>query len=147
MASKKVEGTTEVTITASELYDADAKQNNVKIVTLTVNQPEVSEVFYLCITPMEKGEALKDVRPANNVLPVSLVGKFKLGDTNHDTLVNMTDAQNVVNTILGKPTTGTFYKENADVSREGDITISDAVGIVNMILNDKSGSAKAKPQP
>ncbi len=147
LASKKVEGTTEVTITASELYDADAKQNNVKIVTLTVNQPEVSEVFYLCITPMEEGEALKDVRPANNVLPISLVGKFKLGDTNHDTLVNMTDAQNVVNAILGKPTTGTFYRENADVSREGDISISDAVGIVNIILNDKGGSAKAKPHP
>ena len=84
---------------------------------------------------------------SNNVLPISLVGKWKLGDTNHDTLVNMTDAQNVVNTILGKPTTGTFYRENADVSREGDITISDAVGIVNMILNDMSGSAKTKPHP
>jgi hypothetical protein len=138
----------EVTVKASDLYDASAEQKNkVKIVTLTVTQPDVSKVLYLRTTPMQDGVVVKDVRPSNNVLPVSLVGKFKLGDTNHDTLVNMTDAQNVVNTILGKPTTGTFYRENADVSREGDITISDAVGIVNIILNDKGGSAKAKPHP
>ena len=138
----------EVTVKASDLYDASAEQKNkVKIVTLTVTQPDVSKVLYLRTTPMQDGVVVKDVRPSNNVLPVSLMGKFKLGDTNHDTLVNMTDAQNVVNTILGKPTTGTFYKENADVSREGDITISDAVGIVNIILNDKNGSAKAKPHP
>ena len=136
-----------VEVPASDLYDATAKRNKVKIVTLTATQPDVSKVLYLRTTPMQGSTVLTDVRPVNNVLPVSLVGKFKLGDTNHDTLVNMTDAQNVVNTILGKPTTGTFYKENADVSREGDITISDAVGIVNMILNDKSGSAKAKPHP
>ena len=114
-----------------------------KIVKLTVTQPDVSKVLYLRTTPMQGSTVLTDVRPSNNVLPVSLVGKFKLGDTNHDTQVNMTDAQNVVNTVLGKPTTGTFYRENADVSREGDITISDAVGIVNIILNDKGGSAKA----
>ncbi len=137
----------EVTVNAADLYDAKAKQNKVKIVTLTATQPDVSKVLYLRTTPMQGSTVLTDVRPVNNVLPVSLVGKFKLGDTNHDTLVNMTDAQNVVNTILGKPTTGTFYRENADVSREGDITISDAVGIVNMILNDKSGSAKAKLHP
>ena len=137
-----------VEVTAADLYDASAEQKNkVKIVTLTVTQPDVSKVLYLRTTPMQGSTVLTDVRPSNNVLPVSLVGKFKLGDTNHDTLVNMTDAQNVVNTILGKPTTGTFYRENADVSREGDITISDAVGIVNMILNDKSGSAKAKLHP
>ncbi|MCR4915469.1 MAG: hypothetical protein K6A96_06915 [Prevotella sp.] len=138
----------EVTVNASDLYDASADQKNkVKIVSLTVTQPDVSKVLYLRTTPMQGSTVLTDVRPSNNVLPISLVGKFKLGDTNHDTLVNMTDAQNVVNTVLGKPTTGTFYRENADVSREGDISISDAVGIVNIILNEKSGSAKAKPQP
>ena len=124
----------ETILNARDLYDATAKENKVKIVTLTVNQPEVSEVYYLCTTPMENGVAQKDVRPANNVLPVSLVGKWKLGDTNHDTFVNMTDAQNVVNTVLGKPVTGNFFTKSADVSRDGKISISDAVGIVNMIL-------------
>ena len=148
LATEKVAGSTEVTVSYSDLYDASAEQKNkVKIVSLTVTQPDVSKVLYLRTTPMQGSTVLTDVRPSNNVLPISLVGKWKLGDTNHDTLVNMTDAQNVVNTILGKPTTGTFYRENADVSREGDITISDAVGIVNMILNDKSGSAKTKPHP
>ncbi len=148
LATEKAAGSTEVTVSYNDLYDATAEQKNkVKIVSLTVTQPDVSKVLYLRTTPMQGSTVLTDVRPSNNVLPVSLVGKFKLGDTNHDTLVNMTDAQNVVNTVLGKPTTGTFYRENADVSREGDITISDAVGIVNIILNDKSGSAKAKPQP
>ncbi len=148
LATEKVAGSTEVTVSYSNLYDASAEQKNkVKIVSLTVTQPDVSKVLYLRTTPMQGSTVLTDVRPSNNVLPVSLVGKFKLGDTNHDTLVNMTDAQNVVNRILGKPTTGTFYRENADVSREGEISISDAVGIVNIILNDKSGSAKAKPHP
>ena len=147
LATKTAAGTTDVTVRFSDLYDATAKRNKVKIVTLTATQPDVSKVFYLRTTPMQGSTVLTDVRPSNNVLPISLVGKWKLGDTNHDTLVNMTDAQNVVNTILGKPTTGTFYRENADVSREGDITISDAVGIVNMILNDMSGSAKTKPHP
>ena len=148
LATEKVAGSTEVTVSYSDLYDASAEQKNkVKIVSLTVTQPDVSKVLYLRTTPMQGSTVLTDVRPSNNVLPVSLVGKFKLGDTNHDTLVNMTDAQNVVNTILGKPTTGTFYRENADVSREGEISISDAVGIVNIILNDKGGSAKAKPHP
>ena len=147
LATKTAAGTTDVTVRFSDLYDATAKRNKVKIVTLTATQPDVSKVFYLRTTPMQGSTVLTDVRPSNNVLPISLVGKWKLGDTNHDTLVNMTDAQNVVNTILGKPTTGTFYRENADVSREGDITISDAVGIVNIILNDKNGSAKTKPHP
>jgi hypothetical protein len=124
----------EVTVNAADLYDAKAKQNKVKIVTLTATQPDVSKVLYLRTTPMQGSTVLTDVRPSNNVLPVSLVGKFKLGDTNHDTLVNMTDAQNVVNTVLGKPITDTFHTKSADVSRDGKISISDAVGIVNMIL-------------
>ena len=64
----------EATVKASDLYDADAKQNKVKIVTLTLNRPEFNQVLYLHTTPMQGSERVKDVRPANNVLPVSVVG-------------------------------------------------------------------------
>ena len=64
----------EATVKASDLYDADAKQNKVKIVTLTLNRPEFNQVLYLHTTPMQGSERIKDVRPANNVLPVSIVG-------------------------------------------------------------------------
>jgi len=64
----------EATVKASDLYDADAKQNKVKIVTLTLNRPEFNQVLYLHTTPMQGSERIKDVRPANNVLPVSVVG-------------------------------------------------------------------------
>ena len=64
----------EATVKASDLYDADAKQNKVKIVTLTLNRPEFNQVLYLHTTPMQGSERVKDVRPANNVLPVSIVG-------------------------------------------------------------------------
>ena len=52
----------------------------------------------------------------------------------------------VVNYILGN-TPKDFDFDAANVNNDEVITIADAVGIVNMILNEKSGSAKAKLHP
>ena len=66
----------EVTVSSSDLYNATAVQKNkVKVVTLTVPQPEQSQTLYLCTKPVQNGEVIKDVKPSNNVLPVYLMGK------------------------------------------------------------------------
>lgn len=58
----------------------------------------------------------------------------KMGDTNGDGTVTVTDAVGIVNTILGR-TPSVFISKAADVDGNGSVTISDAVGIINMILN------------
>lgn len=58
----------------------------------------------------------------------------KMGDTNGDGTVTVTDAVGIVNTILGH-TPSVFISKAADVDGNGSVTISDAVGIINMILN------------
>ena len=70
----------EVTVNAADLYDATAKQNKVKLVTLTVDKPDYDQMLYLCSTPVQGSETVKDVQPLNNVLPVKLVGKYGSGD-------------------------------------------------------------------
>ena len=127
-----------VELTAADLYDASAEQKNkVKIVTLTAPQPDLSQVLYLRTTPMQGGEALKDVRPSNNVLPVMLAGKYLKGDVNRDGQVDMLDAMAVVNHILGKPQAGLFYEQSADVNADARISVADAAEIVGISLRKK----------
>ena len=54
------------------------------------------------------------------------------GDANGDETVNITDAEAVVNYILGNPS-GTFIHPSADVNKDGKVNITDAVGIINII--------------
>ena len=64
-----------MTVSSRDLYDATTEQKNkVKIVALTASKPEFSQTLYLRTTPMEGDKALKDVRPSNNVLPVTILG-------------------------------------------------------------------------
>ena len=108
-----------------------------KIVSLTAPQPDLSQVLYLRTTPMQGGEALKDVRPSNNVLPVMLVGKFLKGDVNRDGRVDLADATAVVSHILGKPQAGAFYEQSADVNADARISVADAAEIVGISLRKK----------
>ena len=65
-----------------------------------------------------------------------------LGDANSDGKVTITDAVAVVNYLQGKPAEN-FSKKAANVSGDVDskgkpvISINDAVGVVNIILNGK----------
>ena len=126
----------EVTVNASDLYDATEKQNKVKIVTLTVQQPDFDQMLYLCTTPMQGSEVLPDVRPTNNVLPVNAVGKYMLGDVNGDRKVTITDAVKIISKVNGGNPTN-FNEKAADVTRDNTVTVNDAVGVVNMILKKK----------
>ena len=56
------------------------------------------------------------------------------GDVNGDGKVDITDAVQLINKILGNPVSP-FYFFNADINDDGTININDAVLIVNIILN------------
>ncbi len=60
---------------------------------------------------------------------------YKLGDTNGDGLVDITDKMNVVLNVLGESPEG-FIPEVSDVNEDGSIDISDAMGVVNILLNE-----------
>lgn len=122
----------EVTVTAADLYDATAKQNKVKIVTLTAAQPDFAQMLYLRTTPMDGSTVLTDVRPSNNVLPVSLAGKYLLGDANNDGKVSIADVTAIINHINGN-TSGTFNEKAANVNRDDTISIADVTGVINII--------------
>ena len=140
LATEKFAGTTEVTVSAADLYDATAKQNKVKIVTLTAAQPDIDQVLFLRTTPMRNGQVVNDVRPSNNVLPVRLTGKLLLGDINGDGKVDVSDYIGVANRILGQTPAG-FIEKAGDVNGDGQIDVSDYIGIANIIL---TGSPYAK---
>jgi hypothetical protein len=125
---------TEVTLNAADLYDATAKQNKDKMVTLTIPQPDYSQTLYLCTVPMVGSEMVSDVLPTNNVLPVRLTGKFLLGDINGDGKVDVSDYIGVANHILGVPQDG-FNEKAADVNGDNKIDVSDYIGVANIILN------------
>ena len=133
LAAEKAKGTTEVTVSTTDLYDADNKQNKVKIVTLTAQAPDFDKVLFLRTTPMQGTEVLTDTKPSNNVVPVSLKGKYLLGDINGDGKVDVSDYIGIANHILGTTPAG-FIKEAGDVDRDGKIDVSDYIGVANIIL-------------
>ena len=55
------------------------------------------------------------------------------GDANGDGVVNMADVAAILNYILGTPSVN-FVKMAADVNDDDEITITDAVGVVDIIL-------------
>jgi len=139
LATEKADGTTEVTVSAADLYDADSRQNKVKIVTLTATQPDLSQVLYLRTTPMQGSETLTDVRPSNNVLPVRLKGKYLLGDINDDGKVNMGDVAAACAIIAGNAADN----GRADVNGDGTIGVGDIIAITKIITSNVSASRKA----
>lgn len=126
-----------VTVDYADLYDATNKVNKTKIVTLTAEQPSVDCTLYLRTTPMEDDEVVNDVRPSNNVLPVSLVGKNMPGDVNRDGLVNIADVTAMVNIILGKDNSN-YNHVAADMNQDNKINVTDVTALVNNILGKDS---------
>ncbi len=55
------------------------------------------------------------------------------GDSNDDSEINIVDAVNTVNYILGK-NPATFAFEAADVNSDGSISVSDATGTISLVL-------------
>ena len=144
LATEKATHTTEVTVNKADLYDANTKQNKVKIVTLTTDLVDGERTLYLRTTPMEGSKVLTDVRPSNNVLPVNITSKYKRGDANADRNVSVTDIAVVVNDILQLGNAGGFSRYGADANGDGNITVTDIGVIVDMILGTKTSANSRK---
>ena len=129
LSTEKFEGSTDVTVTAADLYDATSKQNKVKIVSLTATQPDLDEMLYLRTTPMMGSETVRDVRPSNNVLPVRLTGKYLRGDVNLDGKVDLADVKAVYSIIAGTAADN----GHADVNNDGVIGVADIIAIANIM--------------
>ncbi len=59
-----------------------------------------------------------------------------LGDANGDEMVDAADVVSIVNHLLGK-TSSSFNETNADVNADGQVLIDDAVGMVQIIMNQQ----------
>ena len=65
------------------------------------------------------------------------------GNVNADEGIDIADAVNIVNFIVGKPTSA-FIKAAADVNGDGVIDIADAVRIVNLIVGKINAFARQR---
>ena len=131
----------EVTISYEDLYDTSENRNKVKIVTLTTDAPDVTQVLYLRSTPMNGTNVLTDEQPMNNMLPVTITGKYLLGDANGDGSVNVTDIMAVANKILNIPMQ-TFKERPADVNSDNSVNVTDIMGIANIILKVNTAGSR-----
>ena len=67
------------------------------------------------------------------------VNKFLVGDVNSDRELNVADIVEIVNYILGKPSTK-FIKAAADLSGDDDVNVTDIVKLVSIIMSANNGS-------
>jgi hypothetical protein len=124
----------ETTVSSADLYDATAKQNKVKIVTLTVNKPDFDQTFYLSSSPVQGSETVQDVQPLNNVLPVRLVGKFKRGDVNRDGAVDSGDIMAIYSVMAGNGDAG--LRSRADVNGDGAVDSGDIMTVYGIMAGN-----------
>jgi hypothetical protein len=144
ITSRPAVGSTEATVTYSDLWDATTKENKPKLVTITVDKPVTSRTLFLRTIPMEGSETLVDVRLANNVVPVNVLGKFKRGDVNNDGRVDIADVTALVNIINAGGAKGVDYNmEVADMNEDNKIEQDDLQELVNLVLRTSVSPAPA----
>ena len=56
-----------------------------------------------------------------------------MGDVDHNGYVNVTDVMMAVNYFIGQAVSG-FHLENADFDKDGSLTVSEIMKIVNIAL-------------
>ena len=132
LGTEPAPGTTEVTVSSSDLYDTATKKNKAKIVSLTCDG-EISRTLYLRAIPMDGSTILTDVRPMNNVVPVFVAGKHPIGDANGDGRVSIADVTTTVNYMNSGSGTN-FVKKAADIDGNGRITNTDVQSVVEILL-------------
>jgi len=137
----------EVTVNYSDLYDASTGKNKTKIVTLSAEKPNTSRTLYLRTMPVEDDEVLTDVRPANNVLPVALVGRYMRGDVNNDGRVDIADVTALVNIINAGGAKGVDYNLIvADMNEDSKIAQDDLQELVDLVLRSTVTPAPASQE-
>lgn len=84
--------------------------------------------------PTTSIEAYKSTEPWSGFKEiVALPGEIISGDANGDNTVNAADIVEVVNAIMGNPSTG-FDESAADVNSDGVVNAADIVAMVNIIM-------------
>lgn len=78
-----------------------------------------------------------------DVNAIMTISNVKIGDTNGDGKISITDAVSIVNYILGNASDNFVYAA-ADVNGDNKVSITDAVAVVNMILNGTNQQAKPR---
>lgn len=61
---------------------------------------------------------------------------YALGDVNHDTKLDVADVSMIINKVLGKENTATFYETEANVNGDeaGKIDVADVSALINLVL-------------
>lgn len=72
-----------------------------------------------------------------------IISDVKKGDANGDGVVNVSDIVEIVNYILGKPSTK-FVKAAADISNDGNVNVTDIVQVVSLILSSGKNNARTR---
>ena len=96
--------------------------------------------YEMGICNIELSTTAAEVLTQEDLTATLTVLDVKMGDTNGDGKISITDAVAIVNYILGNPSAN-YVEEASDVNGDGRTSITDAVAIVNKIL---SGESEAK---
>ncbi len=93
------------------------------------------------VSAVGAGTATITAATANGLTAQCELSVWLRGDTNADRRVDVADVVNTNNEIVGNPT-GTFIFIAADMTGDGDITVSDAVQIAQLILETPASAVR-----
>lgn len=116
----------------------------------------VDEEFYSDVT--DTSIDLTDVPHGNHKISVTVVyengvesapvsvttgsNDYPMGDVDHSGYVNVTDVMMAVNYFIGQAVSG-FHLENADFDKDGSVTVSEIMQIVNIALQNNNANSFA----
>ena len=137
---KLANGNYQVTVFSGSKAVFGGTEGAVLNLTLDVNKDMPAGEYPISLTNIELTTAATQAINPADVSATLTVSDVKIGDTDGNGRVSITDAVAIVSHILGDDING-FVAAAADVDGNGRITITDAVAVVDMIL---SGTASAK---
>lgn len=117
--------------------------NSGEVCTVKVNIPEGMDIGDYKV--VMKNIIYTDVNASRYTVDGEITTKmtvldFIAGDANGDKTVDVSDAAEVANYILGNPSAG-FNSKAADINGDGNIDVSDFAGLANIILYGTTNSS------
>lgn len=117
-----------------------------KISCLSTEVPTLANDAFSGINTLYKvyvpESAYTDYKNAAGWCDLNIIG-VENGDVNLNGTVNITDAVEVINNVLGNPSEK-FAEEWSDVNGDNQYTIADASAVINVILGEAIGTFNAK---
>lgn len=103
----------------------------------------VNEDVKLHVSPGVRKQIIDgQITPWCNFTNIVINGIF--GDCDYDGIVSIDDAIKVANYAIGNEIAGSFYDDLADVNGDEKVTISDAVGTVDIVLTQPIANSSEK---